>query len=282
MKHIGVDIGGSHITAAQVDLHKGEVIASTLSRAKVHPHGTAEEILGTWSNTIREALGGSVEGQIGIAMPGPFDYLTGICLMKNVNKYDALYGLNIKEEFSERLGIAPENIVFRNDSEAFLAGEMRFGAGKSFDRGMGITLGTGLGTSIYEHNEARDMALGINYPMLEGVAEDYISTRWFVSTYQLKTQKSVEGVKQLVQLYSSDEAVRELFEDFGQNLSSFVHGFIKQFTPEVVVIGGNIANASEKFFPNLSQQLSEYQPPIQLRKAILNEEAALLGALSNK
>jgi hypothetical protein len=43
MKHIGVDIGGSHITAAQVDLHKGEVLTATLSRAKVHPHGTAEE-----------------------------------------------------------------------------------------------------------------------------------------------------------------------------------------------------------------------------------------------
>lgn len=279
MKQIGVDIGGSHITAAQVDLQKGAVIASTLTRAKVHPHGSAEEILSTWSNTIKEALRGSEDGQIGIAMPGPFDYLTGICLMKNVNKYEALYGLNIKEELSERLGINAQNIVFRNDSEAFLAGEMRFGAGKGFQRGMGITLGTGLGTSIYQNDEARDMALGINYQMLDGVAEDYISTRWFVNTYQLKTQKSVEGVKQLVQLYASEEAVRELFEDFGQNLSSFVHGFIKQFTPEVVVIGGNIANASEKFFPNLSQQLSAYQTPIQLRKAILNEEAALLGAL---
>ena len=60
---------------------------------------------------------------------------------------------------------------------------------------MGITLGTGLGTSIYQNDEARDMALGINYQMLDGVAEDYISTRWFVNTYQLKTQKSVEGVK---------------------------------------------------------------------------------------
>jgi glucokinase len=53
MKHIGVDIGGSHITAAQVDLQKGEVVASTLSRAKVHPHGSAEEILSIWANTIK-------------------------------------------------------------------------------------------------------------------------------------------------------------------------------------------------------------------------------------
>ncbi|MDI9881544.1 ROK family protein [Flectobacillus longus] len=281
MKHIGVDIGGSHITAAQVDLNAGKVIPSTVVRAKVYPHGNAEEILGTWAKTIAEACGEVIDCQLGIAMPGPFDYLTGICLMKNVNKYEALYGLNIKQELSERLGIDTQNIVFRNDSEAFLAGEMRFGAGKGLVRGIGITLGTGLGTSIYQNCEAQDMALGINYPMLEGVAEDYISTRWFVDTYRLKTQSSIEGVKQLVQLYPTDVIARELFEDFGQNLSSFIRGFIKQFEPEVIIIGGNIAQASEKFFPTIIQQLSA-NPTIQLRKAILNEEASLLGALSHK
>ncbi len=282
MKHIGVDIGGSHITAAQVDLNAGKVISSTVVRAKVYPHGSAEGILGTWAKTIAEACGEEIDCQLGIAMPGPFDYLTGICLMKNVNKYEALYGLNIKQELSERLGIDAQNIVFRNDSEAFLAGEMRFGAGKGLARGIGITLGTGLGTSIYQNDEAQDMALGINYPMLEGVAEDYISTRWFVETYRLKAQSSIEGVKQLVQLYPTDVIARELFEDFGQNLSSFIQGFIKQFEPEVIIIGGNIAQASEKFFPTIIQQLSGYNPTIQLRKAILNEEASLLGALSHK
>lgn len=282
MKHIGVDIGGSHITAAQVDLQKGEVVASTLSRAKVHPHGSAEEILSIWADTIKRVFKGSEDGRIGIAMPGPFDYLTGICLMKNVNKYESLYGLNIKQELSDRLGIDVQNIVFRNDSEAFLAGEMRFGAGKGLEKGIGITLGTGLGTSIYQNGEAQDMALGINYPMLEGVAEDYISTRWFVDTYQLKTQNSIEGVKQLVQLYPSDVIARKLFEDFGQNLSSFIHGFIKRFEPEVIIIGGNIVHASEKFFPTIIQQLAAYNPTIQLHKAILNEEASLLGAISHK
>jgi len=282
MKNIGVDIGGSHITAAQVDLTEGKIITSTIARAKVYPHGSAEEILGAWTKTIAEACGGGSDCQLGIAMPGPFDYLTGICLMKKVNKYEALYGLNIKEELSARLGIAAQNIIFRNDSEAFLAGEMRFGAGKGLARGIGITLGTGLGTSIYQNGEAQDMALGINYPMLEGVAEDYISTRWFVSAYQSRTQSSIEGVKQLLQLYPSDVIARELFEDFGQNLSSFIQGFIKQFEPEIIIIGGNIAHASEKFFPTIIHQLSDYNPTIQLQKAILNEEAALLGALSHK
>ena len=48
------------------------------------------------------------------------------------------------------------------------------------------------------------------------------------------------------------------------------------------IIGGNIAHASEKFFPTIIHQLSDYNPTIQLQKAILNEEAALLGALSHK
>jgi glucokinase len=51
---------------------------------------------------------------------------------------------------------------------------MRFGAGKGLEKGMGITLGTGLGTSIYQNGEAQDMALGINYPMLEGCEGLYI------------------------------------------------------------------------------------------------------------
>lgn len=133
-----------------------------------HPKGDLRRARAAAANIIpnstgaAKAIGLVLPELIGIAMPGPFDYLTGICLMKNVNKYESLYGLNIKQELSDRLGIDVQNIVFRNDSEAFLAGEMRFGAGKGLKKGIGITLGTGLGTSIYQNGEAQDMALGIN------------------------------------------------------------------------------------------------------------------------
>ncbi len=279
MKYIGVDIGGSHITAAIVALNTGTVVDSTIARAKVNPHASADEILGVWANAIKQASNGANAYQLGIAMPGPFDYQTGICLMKNVNKYDALYGINIKEALAERLNVEPQSIIFRNDSEAFLVGEMRFGAGKGFQKGIGITLGTGLGTSIFDNGIAQDMGLGITYQMLEGVAEDYISTRWFVNTYQQKTQRSIEGVKQLVQVYTEDETARQIFGDFAENLGFFICEFIKQFTPEVIVVGGNIAQASEKFFPYIQQQLSQYPHQIQLVRATLNEQAALMGAV---
>lgn len=279
MNYIGVDIGGSHITAAIVDITQGIIVKTSIARAKVNPHASADEILGVWANAILQASNGTDAYQLGIAMPGPFDYQTGICLMKNVNKYDALYGFNIKEALAERLNLAPQSVIFRNDSEAFLAGEMRFGAGKGFQKGIGITLGTGLGTSIFNNGIAQDMGLGITYQMLEGVVEDYISTRWFVDTYRQKTQKSIEGVKQLVQVYSEDETARQIFGDFAENLSFFICEFIKQFTPEVIVVGGNIAQASEKFFPYIQQQLSQFPHPIHLVRATLNEQAALMGAI---
>jgi glucokinase len=75
--------------------------------------------LSIWAETIKQALKGSEDGRIGIAMPGPFDYLTGICLMKNVNKYESLYGLNIKQELSDRLGIDVQNIVFAMTQKPF-------------------------------------------------------------------------------------------------------------------------------------------------------------------
>lgn len=46
---------------------------------------------------------------IRLAFPGPFDYEQGICLMKGLDKYDRLYGINLRQVFSERLGVARES-----------------------------------------------------------------------------------------------------------------------------------------------------------------------------
>ena len=277
--YIGVDIGGSHITAAQVDLQKGKIIGSSVTRSKLNPHDSAENILNIWVCAIKKASEGVQTFFVGIAMPGPFDYENGICLMQNVNKYEDLYGLNIKQIFSERLRIPTENICFRNDSEAFLEGEMLFGAGRNYKKAIGITIGTGLGTSIYEDHAAKDMAMGINHPMLTGVAEDYISTRWFVKRYKELTGETIEGAKFLVENFERDVFSRQVFAEFSENISLFIGEFTEKFLPEIIIIGGNIANASDFFFPAIEKSLAKNEAKITLVKSCLNEEAALMGAV---
>jgi glucokinase len=278
--YIGIDIGGSHITAAVVNRTTGNIDPTSLRRTHVTSHSSADTILACWAETIRSTMGAALQSscQIGIAMPGPFDYENGICWMKNVNKYDHLYGLDIRQELAKRLDIPPSQISFRNDAEAFLAGEMVFGAGRGFSKGLGITLGTGLGTSLFERGNAYDLALGINHPLHKGVAEDYISTRWFIKRYTQLTQDTIAGVKELAGAYKTNPAARQTFDEFAQNLSVVMEQFVALYQPDVIVFGGNIAQSSELFFPVVDARL---MGQVTLRQSVLNEYAALMGSVSH-
>ena len=278
---IGVDVGGSHITAGLVDLNKRQLVANSLRRQPVNAHGSAEEIIEVWSNVIGKILKLNPMSvpTIGIAMPGPFDYENGISLMQsNMNKFEALYGMNIKTRLSEKLNIPAASVFFRNDAEAFLAGEVMCGAAHGFNKAIGVTLGTGLGTAVHTNGKTNDVAMGVNTPFLETVAEDYISTRWFVKRYFEMTGKTIEGVKELIENISTDKIVAEIFAEFRKNLLAFLTIFIEKDIPDVVVVGGNIANALTNYFLEMQNELQKKFPNIQLRKAELGENAALIGA----
>src|ERR1700754_2346206 len=96
---LGADIGGSHITASLVDIHNRQILSSTVCRQHVNGDGEATQIISEWSEVIKDCFGknGSHNKKIGIAMPGPVDYEIGTCFIKGQNKYESLYGANLKE-----------------------------------------------------------------------------------------------------------------------------------------------------------------------------------------
>src|SRR5690349_12261378 len=151
---IGADIGGTHITAAIVDLDKKSIIPGSLAREKVNSHASPEEIVDVWCQAISDARQATGIRRVGLAMPGPFNYDEGICLIKDQGKYENLYGLNMKTLLSKELDTSNDDIVMINDAASFLQGESFGGAAVGFQRAIGVTLGTGLGTSVYENNQA--------------------------------------------------------------------------------------------------------------------------------
>ena len=274
----GVDIGGSHITAARVDLEHRKIVPGTLARLQLDPHASAAAIISIWSKAIRQAQGGEPLSKIGMAMPGPFDYAKGISLIQNQNKYDALYGLNVKQLLAQALMIPPENILLQNDAACFLQGEAFAGAASGFDHSIGITLGTGLGSALFRHGHAESLDLW-NTPFRESIAEDYLSTRWFVRRYAALTGKHVRGVKELVTLVEQEDAARQVFDEFTGNLESFLQSIIQQQASQSLVIGGNIAHAYA-LFEKAVLRTQEKCPGVQIQKAELGETAAVLGAAS--
>ena len=280
-KAAGIDIGGSHITAGMVDLKNRQLIKNSFLRKHVNSKGSADEILDSWAEVIEQLFSNypMIEKKIGIAMPGPFNYQKGICLIKGVDKFESLFNLNIKDLLAEKLQIPNANILMMNDASCFLKGEVFGGAAVDCDNVIGITLGTGLGSARFHSGRTFEGDLYFA-PFKNGVAEDYISSRWFLKRYKEITEHVAKDVKELREKISEDPGIKTLFAEFGKNLGEVLFKFAKEHACETIVIGGNISNAWELFISETKNILDKLQKKVEIKKAMLGEEGALIGAAS--
>ncbi|MDN3588505.1 ROK family protein [Pedobacter aquatilis] len=275
---VGVDIGGSHIIAALVDLSDGSIIKDSTFRQKVNAAENHKSIITTWCKVIESSLQSfENSGNVGIAMPGPFDYENGISYMKGMGKYDALYGLNVKQLISEQLGEQVKSVSFFNDAGCFLQGELSHGSIAHFSKVMGFTLGTGFGSARGILGVAQDADYW-RHPFMGGICEDLFSSRWFVSKYNAYAQSNVSNVKELIDNAILGGPMLQVFDEFSLNLGAFLTQIHKKERFECVVLGGNIAKASGLFLPQLKQYLKTMSVEADILISIKGEDAALIGA----
>lgn len=280
---LGVDIGGSHITAAAVDLTTFKIIRETYSHCTIDKNAERNAILAIWANVIKKALksaGGNISG-IGIAMPGPFDYPNGKAMFKGNDKYEALHDINIRKELSQLLDIDGKKINFFNDAASFVVGAA-FEHEIADKRVLGITLGTGFGASFLQNNLPAIEGGGIpengclwDKPFKEGIADDYFSTRWFIGENFTLTGESYSGVKELIE--SNAENATKIFNEFTANLSGFLGPFLEAFKADVLLIGGNISRSHPFFLDGLRSALTEKRQ-IQIGIVDDTEVCNMLGA----
>ena len=75
---IGADIGGSHITAAQIDVTNKRLIDTSLVRMYVDSLASAQEVINVWAGCIKQAMQNEQVAKVCLAMPGPFNYEEGL------------------------------------------------------------------------------------------------------------------------------------------------------------------------------------------------------------
>lgn len=275
----GADIGGSHITVGWVQEGIPALVNGESVRIKLDSKGNKESILQAWLAALSELAnkGGRSIERLAFAMPGPFDYVQGISLIQGLDKYESLYGLDIKELFAEKLAISPENIRFRNDAEAFLHGEL-MAAGIPLDRKvMGITLGTGFGSALSQAGNTRDLSIGLS-PFKDSIVDDFLTTRWFRSSYE-KANRLEMDVQKISELARKGEPLAEqLFMEFSANLTEVLHRILTEYQPDDIILGGNIAKASDLFLPELSRRLQAAGCTVNFHLAQLGEHSAIVGS----
>lgn len=286
---IGTDIGGSHISCAAVDLVSGKILNDTLTERVVDNQSQATKIIAVWADALSAVLEKvsleKVKG-IGFAMPGPFDYVKGICYIRGVAKYENLYGFNITDAIASSLDVPEDFLIrFMNDASAFAVGEAWAGSASKANRSLSITLGTGFGSAfisnripIVDGDEVPKMGCIYHIPYRDGIADDYFSTRGLLGRYKSATGKELNGVKELAELVSSDKIVSDLFNDFGENAGLFLAPYLKKFKAEILVIGGNISHAYALFGNVFENRLKEEGYRGEVAISTLKEDAALLGS----
>ena len=288
--YLGMDIGGSHMAAGLVRKDSGELIDEGYAREGLNSSGTAGEILGGWEALIRRMLhraGDSPVVGIGIAMPGPFDYARGISLIRNLHKFDALYGLDLKKWLKTTLGLnADFPVVFENDAACFGRGEYWAGASRQRDKTVAITLGTGLGASFLAAGEPLEDGPDVppggvlyNLHYRGYAAEEAFSARGILSAYHALSGRTVTNVRDLAQCASNGEKnALAVFRNFGAQFGEFTGPWLRRFGAQVIVLGGGISAASALFLPALEASLKEQGVRADVLISQLKEQGAVIGA----
>lgn len=270
-----LDIGGSHISAAIVERSTPSLVNNAFAVGKVDSHAAREAILQQWQDVIAKVQQQAMVPLDGIliAMPGPFDYENGISLMDGMHKYQSLLHVDIKAFFAETYKVSAEHIHFFNDAEAFLLGEV-YAHRLQTKVVVGLTLGTGLGSALYREQHVKDLNYG-SAAFRMGIAEDYISTRGILSFVNRRQDLALRGVKELVERADLHPQCQEAFAYLGRALQEFIQQYVLPLAPDVLVLGGNIAQSHALFLAALQQEL-----PIQLIPASFDAQNLFFGLTS--
>lgn len=236
---LGIDIGGSGIKGAPVDLATGKLLAERV-RLETPQKASPAEVLEVVCQVARSF---DTDGPIGVTFPGVVIRGT---LHTAANMGDAWIGLDLPKELRRRLR---RPVVAMNDADAAGVAEMTFGAGK---RAKGvvvmITLGTGIGCAVFND--------GVLLPNTEfGHLE--------IDGHDAETQAAAR-VRDELDLS---------WKEYAPRVEKYLRHLDKLLWPDLVLIGGGVSKKAEKFLP-----LIDVRCPVKPAK-LLNDAGIVGAAI---
>lgn len=306
-KSIGIDLGGTTITAGIVNI-QGEIRHKSIvpSNAKQGRQAILEAMQTCLADLRKHDP--SINS-VGVGSPGLIDPENGVVL-GNAENLCEWNGTPIKQELEAASGCS---VFVDNDANLAALGESVFGAGKEERVVICLTLGTGIGGGIVIDNtvyhgksnlgseighlivetggrpctcgqngclEAYCSATGIVKRTLEKIAtgEPSVITETFTNRLEELTSKDIcEAAR------NGDTLCRTIMNDTGKYLSAGVGSIINIFNPSILVFSGNLTKAGDTLFVPFREHLPENSLAFPREDAAiavseLAEDAGMLGA----
>ncbi|MBN9607178.1 MAG: ROK family protein [Actinomycetales bacterium] len=243
---IGVDIGGTGIKGALVDLASGELIGDRI-KVSTPKGGAPDAIIAAVVELVGELLEreaaseSAAEPAIGICFPAIIHHGR---TMSAANVSDDWIGLDAQKRFSKALD---REILLVNDADAAGLAEVRFGAAKGVD-GLVIvtTLGTGIGSAMIMDGE-------------------------LIPNSELGHLEIGGRDAERRASYAAKERGRLSWKAWAKRLQRYYAHLEFLFSPTLFLVGGGVSKHADEYLP-----LLKLGTPI--KPAELRNNAGILGA----
>ena len=305
---IGIDIGGMSIKGAAVDSNGRVYEKFSMPFVKGEP---GEITIRKLAELVKEYitaqhLDGKIEG-IGIGSPGTLDVEHGVVNYANNLGWNELPVAKLMNE------VLPYPIRLTNDANAAALGEARFGAGKSYETVIMLTLGTGVGGGIiingklFEGNECKGGELGHTVIQVDGEPctcgrkgcfEAYASASALIREtkkamlsnkrslmWKISPEIELVGGKVVFEAAAQgDKAAIKVLDNYIKYLGEGVLNYCNIFRPNIIVLSGGIANAGDALFIPLNKYIKERNygykmtPEVKVVPAELGYDSGKIGA----
>ncbi len=218
MPVLGIDIGGSAIKAAVVDVDRGMLLEAP-SEVETPQPATPGAVATVVARLVSDL---DWQGRVGLGFPAVIrEGVVGTAA--NIDK--SWVGVDAVSLFC---AATSRECVVLNDADAAGLAEMRFGAGRGNDATvLVLTLGTGIGSALFYRQQLfPNLELG-SFPLNGMSAEEFAAA-------------SIRNKEKLS------------WEDWAARLNHFFNRIERLLSPEMMIIGGGVSQRSESFFPYLN------------------------------
>ncbi|MBB5867421.1 polyphosphate glucokinase [Allocatelliglobosispora scoriae] len=212
---LGVDIGGSGIKGAPVDLVRGALIRERVRIPTPSP-ATPEAVAATLTQLLAEI---GTDGPVGVTLPAVVTH--GVArTAANIDK--SWMGTDAAALFTAATG---RRVSVVNDADAAGLAEVRYGAGAGRDGVViVVTLGTGIGSAVFTDGVLLPNTELGHLHLHHGDAE-----AWAADSARERDDLS--------------------WEEYAERLEQYFRLLHGLFWPDLIIVGGGISKKSEKYLP---------------------------------
>lgn len=296
---IGVDIGGTKINVGLISREGSILLETSLPTLAAEGKVLEQAMTGITAvlSRMREEYPGIEPIGIGVGSAGQINFEKGTVHFAT-ELIPGYTGTPIREKLEAAFGLP---VMADNDVNVFALAELHYGAARDARHVLCLTLGTGVGGAVISDGRLIHGAVGaageIGHLVVDfrgvpcncgarGCLEMYASGTGIARLMREKSPDRPGDAREAIAGWLAGEetgtaVMREAIEALGAALAGLIH----TLNPEIIIIGGGVAEAGEPLFAAIREEvgkraMASMAGGVRIVPAVMGNRSGMAGAAS--